>query len=204
MSSVWPAKRADETVLREWPLPLTDAAASVSATATGATVGVCYIADGSAWATLSGGANGTPATITVTATTAGGQTLVHTFTMAVQSDAAAFGYTASSLVTSALRKITGFGVSPDTDQAAFGLECLNDMLAEWRGRGMDLGCALPLLSAASVPVPDAFISAIKTNLALVTADQFGREVTPTLQRQAAIGLELIKQTLAPKKRPEFF
>ena len=116
--------------------------------------------------------------------------------------------TAQDVVTAALRKIVGIAETPDADQAAFGLEMLNNMLAEWRGRGADVTAdfSLPLPVALSdvMTVRDSFIPAIKANLTVALCDDFEREITPSLQRRALDGLIHIQQALRTAYTNEYF
>lgn len=109
--------------------------------------------------------------------------------------------TVNDVVKAALRKITGIAEMPDADQAAFGLEALNNMLAEWRGRGMDLGVdfgfELPLALSDVLTVRDSFIPGIKANLTIALCDDFDRDITPSLQRRAIEGLVHIQQAFRP-------
>jgi hypothetical protein len=134
--------------------------------------------------------------------------------MAIVSDASPVGTivqseeTVNDVVKAALRKITGIAEMPEADQAAVGLEMLNNMLAEWRGRGTnvctDFGLELPVALSDILTVRNSFIPGIKANLTVALCDDFDREITPSLQRRATIGFELIQQTLAPAYTQELF
>jgi hypothetical protein len=118
----------------------------------------------------------------------------------VQSSDTVSTETARDVIIAALRKIVGISETPDADQTNFALEALNDMLAEWRASGADMGLTLPVALTDTLAVQDEYILGIKANLTLALCDDFDREVTPTLARRAMIGLQQIKASLLPEDR----
>lgn len=112
--------------------------------------------------------------------------------------------TAEDVIIAALRKIVGIAELPDRDQSIFALEMLENMLREWRGRGADLGITFPLELSTVLAVQDSFIPAIKANLTLALCDDFQREITPSLQRRATMGLVHVLQAFAPEYTNEQF
>lgn len=112
--------------------------------------------------------------------------------------------TVEDVVIAALRKIVGHTEDPSPEQAAIGLEALNNMLAEWTKRGMDVGLTLPTTLTAVLAVPIEYVSGIKANLKLALCDDFNREVTPSLRLEALTGMIAIKQQLKPAYTNEYF
>ena len=85
---------------------------------------------------------------------------------------------ASEYVRSALLKILKVG-SEQPIQAADAqdtLEALNDMMSEWEGVGISLGFTLLSDLGDEVTIPASTNRAVKTNLAVYIADQFGKAV----------------------------
>lgn len=112
--------------------------------------------------------------------------------------------TVEDVVIAALRKIVGISEVPAAEQAAMGLEALNNMLAEWAGHGVDVGLTLPTTLGAVLAVDRSFVSGIKANLTVALCDDFDRDVTPSLLQRARVGYEHIKQALAPAYTNEYF
>lgn len=175
---LWEAKTAAETVRRAWDCG--SLIETASATATGVTVSAVEHHLSEVVVTLSGGTNGTTASVVVTVTTHDGETLTETFLLPVRSDAPALANSARDVVLFALRRITGVRRAPTAAEADDALERLNDMLALWRIDGMDVGVALPLTLDTALVVPDEFLLAIKYNLAVAAHDLYSESPIPAL------------------------
>lgn len=208
MAITWPGKAPADVYKYTWEPALSDGdkvSSFLLAIGSGGGTIEATASDGLAiTAFISGGTAGTVIVINATAYTVDGEDLTETIYLPIRENTVLLGNTAQDIATAALRKIIGIGETPDSDQAAFALEALNDMLTEWKGRGMDIGCVLPLSLSSTLLVPDEFLSGIKSNLILALCDQFERPVTPTLQRQAVMGFELIKQRLNPTAAADYF
>lgn len=183
MALLWEAKTAAETVQRVWDCGST--IETVSATATGATVAAAEYELSDAIITLSGGTDGTSATVVVTVTTSDGETLSQTFILPVRSDARAFSTTAREVVNFAMRRIVGIRGTPSSTEADDALERLNDMLALWRIDGLDVGLALPLTLDSELALPDEYTMALKYNLAVALHEQYTIEAVPPLMFRMA-------------------
>lgn len=94
--------------------------------------------------------------------------------------------TALDVIKAALRKLRVLpsGGTPTAAETADCLDALNDMLSSWAISGIDLA-PVTLASGDSIDVPDDHLEALKANLALRIADDFGAQITPTLVAQAA-------------------
>lgn len=162
MAQTWSVKAASDVVERQWDTgkPLS----TVSASGSGVTVDKTEIFEDTALVTLSAGSAGTTATVTVTATTADGETLSETFYIAVRATTAALANTARDVCNFALRKITGNGESPEADELDDALERLNDMIALWAMNGVDIGLSAPLTANTTLSLPDGYLAALKFNL----------------------------------------
>jgi hypothetical protein len=93
--------------------------------------------------------------------------------------------TALDCITAAMRKlrILPSGGTPSAAETEDCLAALNDMLAAWRISGIDL--AQPELASSDViDVPDNHIEAIKANLAVRIAEDFGAQIGPALASAA--------------------
>jgi len=100
----------------------------------------------------------------------------------------------------ALRPIVGIGETAEDNEKADALEWLNGMIAFWRDQGADIGVSLPIILTDTLYVPDAYILAVKNNLRVLVAEQYGRQVAPTTANMAARGLQQIKQATLPDDR----
>lgn len=182
-----------------WGVPVADgdSVTGYSATVTSGTVSVDTSASdgGSVLLVISGGAAGEVAVIAAEATTANGETLVETVYLPIRDAANLLGNTVYDVCAFALRKISGIGEQADADELTLAVEYLNDMLAEWRGCGADIGIAKLLASADALIVRDEFIAPIKNNLTVRLAEEFDRPLTPALVENARRGMQLIKNAL---------
>src|SRR3990167_6326062 len=103
--------------------------------------------------------------------------------------------TARDICAFALRKIVGIGEDPDADQLADALERLNDMLAEWRIDGLDVGLTDDLVASDEVSLTDGYLSAVKFNLRVRVAENYNAELTATEINAAERGRMLVANTL---------
>lgn len=98
--------------------------------------------------------------------------------------------TCLSIVTTALRRIgiLAEGEQPNAEQTADALEALQDMLADWEGKGVALGGLVgdALASGDVLPLPATQIRAVKLNLAVELAPEYGAAavLSPLLVEQA--------------------
>jgi len=85
---------------------------------------------------------------------------------------------ASEFVRTVLLKLVQTGAEQPIEQvdAQDVLEAMNDMMAEWEGVGISLGYTEVSSLGDEVTVPDSTKRAIKSNLAVYVADQFGKQV----------------------------
>lgn len=184
MIETWPAKSPTEAKDYIWQPRLAqfDALASIAVAATSGTVSATgEVRRGElAVISVSGGAAGEEALLTLTATTYGGETLVASFYVPVRSVSPPFTNTARDVCISALRKLVGIDDTPTGKELEFALECLNDMLASWRLEGIDCGISGQLADPDTLSLPETYLAAIKLNLSIWLADQFDRELTPSL------------------------
>lgn len=149
---------------------------------------------------VSGGTAGNVYTIAASVVTSFGETIKETLYLPVYGPGNTFAATADDVVDFALKPIVGLGETATSDELADGLEWLNGMLAAWRDQGADVGIALPLTLSSVMYCNDAHLLAIKTNLRVVVAEQYGREVSQTTMRVAMRGLQQIKHSLLTDER----
>lgn len=144
---------------------------------------------------VSGGTVGTTASIVATATTDDGEDLEETLYLPIRATAAALANTARDVVSFALRKVFGFGEDAGAEHLSDGIEQLNMMLAEWRIDGLDIGISGPLEAADTLTIADEYLPAVKNNLLVVLAENYGREVSPMAFRRAEDGKRLVATRL---------
>lgn len=182
-----------------WAVPVADGDSVSTATVTVSTGTASldtYEVDGNGVVlVLSGGAAGEVAKIAASATTADGETIVDTIYLPVRSADNLLANTVYDVCAFALRKITGIGETADADELDLAVELLNDMLAEWRIDGLDVGIAKLLASTDDFTVRDEFIAPIKNNLTVRLAEEFDRPLTPVLVANAERGRRLIENAL---------
>lgn len=200
MALTWTAKAPDAVLKYEWkPKPET-ALESVSAIVTSGTVTVDAEVNGdTAVFTVTGGSDGVVQVLAVTAQ-ADGETFSDAVYLPIEGATNRLTTTASDIASFALRKIIGFGESADGAELQDALEWLNDMLAEWKAQGADIGAVLPLAASDTLMVNDAVISAVKNNLLLRVADNYGRELSPVTVETARRGLQVVKVMNLPDTR----
>jgi hypothetical protein len=193
-----------ETVERIWLAPIDegDSAQSVTLVATDITASAELRGD-EVVLTLSAGVAGKVASIAVTVNTS--QNRVHKQVLSVPVLAlSGSGQTVQDIVNFAMRKVKGFGETPDGEQAADALERLSDMLEEWRMTGADVSAPRPLSLNTVIPCKHSHISAIKNNLIVRLSDIYNEPVTPSVAVAAVRGLQLVKQSNLPKEQVEYF
>lgn len=193
MAVFWQAKAPASVEERVWKLgDVTSASFTVSI----GTATLAYVIEGDGvTVTVTGGAAGVVQVITASAVLSTGETISETIYIPIRGAANLLGNTVYDVCSFALRKITGVGETADADELDLAVEVLNDMLAEWRGTGADVGAPAKLVSADDLTVADEYISAIKYNLAVRLAEEFDRPLTPLLIENAKRGLQLIKNSL---------
>lgn len=182
-----------------WAVPVAagDSVSAASATVSTGTVAITdsEVIDNSLALALSGGAAGEVAKIAASATTADGETIVETIYLPVRSADNLLANTVYDVCAFALRKIAGIGETADADELSVAVEIFNDMVAEWRGAGADIGAPKKLASTDDLTVADEFIAPIKYNLTVRLAEEFDRPLTPVVVENARRGMQLIKNAL---------
>lgn len=192
------AKPAGATYRYTWDAPVSagDSVTAVTVVVTSGTVTIAYVMDGDAVIiTASGGAAGETALLAASATTANGEALAEAFYLPIRSGENDAGNTAHDICAFALRKISGLGEDPEAEQLTDALEVLNDMLAEWRMDGMDVGVPGVLISGDVLTVADEFLAPIKYNLLVRVAENYDRPITPIVMAAAERGKQLVANRL---------
>jgi hypothetical protein len=72
----------------------------------------------------------------------------------------------------------------EASELQFGLEVLNDMLAEWEAGSLQLGFAVVENATDEIRIPRKAHRAVKLNLAIALAPSFSRPVTLDLRESA--------------------
>lgn len=193
------AKPSGSVYRYTWVVPVAvgDSVASATLTVSSGTAVIdsYSVDDNDVIAFISGGTNGATTTITASAVTDDGETITETIYLPVRDSAPAAANTANDICAFALRKIAGIGEDADAAELVVALELLNDMIAEWRMDGMDLGTPAPLAADDSLTMPDEFLSAVKYNLTVLVAEELGRELSPTVVNKAERGKMLVSNRL---------
>ena len=203
----WKAKAAAEVVRRDWVIPVAedDSATEYTASASGATIEAQERNGDTVTLTLSAGANGGTAVITLTATTSRGETLNETAYLPIRAKPNAFGVTVSQVLSYALRPIVGVGGVADADETEDARENLDDILASWAEQGADLQVKLPTEGGDTLYVPDYAIGAMKAALRVRVCGLYGKPVDVEDYRAAMRGVQQIKQALvADIRENEYF
>jgi hypothetical protein len=112
------------------------------------------------------------------------------------------GYSKKQFIDAAFEEIGlaryTFDVSPEQEESA--LRLLDSMMAEWNASGVRIAYPLsdPDNSEIDAPtnVPDAAYEAIRTNLALKLAPQYGRQVMPATMRSGNQALQVLRARFA--------
>ena len=196
---MWPAKAPGEVKRYTWEVPVQadDALASFTAVDSVVTVDSTEAVDNTAVVFLSGGTGGQIGTVVFTATTDNGETLVETvfIPVAPAENSNAFAATVDDIVDFALKPIVGLSGTATSTELDDGVEHLNGMLAMWRSQGADVGAQLPLVLATVIYAPDNWLYAIKNNLRVFVAEQYGQQVSPATAYLARNGLAAIKNDI---------
>jgi hypothetical protein len=196
------AKPAAATQLYTWAPALLDGDTISDFTLTPTTVGIVgeKSQGGEISFFVSGGSSGTVYQILAEVETGSGESLTETLYIPVFGPGNAFSDTAQDVIRFALRPVTGLSDTPESAELDDGLEWLNAMLASWRTQGADVGVALPLALSSVLYIADEYVMAVKTNLRLLLAEQYGRQVAPTTAALAMRGLQQIKFANLPEDR----
>jgi hypothetical protein len=149
---------------------------------------------------LSGGTAGVVAQIAASVETGYGESLKETIYVPVYGPDNTQAASAEDIVKFALRPVVGLTGTPTDAEKADALEWLNDMGASWKRQGADIGLAFPLALDSTIFTQDDFLMALKTNLRVLVAEQYGRQVAPSTAIMAARGLQLIKTANLPDDR----
>jgi len=202
MAGFLAAKVAAEIVQRRYSVPVDkdDGPASVSLSATGATVVSSEFDGNDLVLEISGGTAGQTASIVVTVTTDQGRVLVETLYLPIIESAAQIADSAQTYCLFALRRVAGIGNTPDADELSDALERLNAMVAAWRSQGADIGAAFPIEANTIIYCPDYVVEALRFNLLLDVASLYGQQVTQMDAMKAARGLQLVKNMNVPDER----
>ncbi len=191
MALSWSAKAPGDTYRYTWVPALLegDSLASYTVEVDGAVIEAQEQDGDEVVLFVSGGTSGAAATFTFTGESADGESLTETIYLPIRTGNT---NTAQDVCAFALRKVFGNGEDPPADAAEDALERLNDMLAAWTRQGADVGAAAPLELTSELLLADAFLSAIKNNLILHLADNYGLEVPAIVAMNARTGLQTIK------------
>ena len=107
-------------------------------------------------------------------------------------------------------RISGLTVIPGGEEIALGLERLEDMAEQWEGRNVCTGYFFEENPDPNTPhnVPRKFWSAYKANLAMRLVPDFGKQIDPSLAKEAAAGFSfvsaktaLIREVNYPSRQP---
>ena len=102
------------------------------------------------------------------------------------------------LITGALRRagIIGEAESPSAEEGADAVTRLNDMMAAMAEDGIDLGWNPKATTAETVVLPLGHVGTLKAMLAVMLADEYGTEVSPSTAAEASDGYKrLLRQAL---------
>jgi len=181
MAITWGAKPASAVLRYRWRPALLDddtlSSATLSVSSGTATILESAVEDDELAAFISGGTEGTTVSFTGYAISTAGEELYETIYLPIVASTAT-GPTARDVINFALRKITGLGVDPGADQEADALECLNDMLRQWKAQGLDVGATFPLVAGTELSIPDEHLAAIKHGLRVMCHNFYGADLSP--------------------------
>ena len=107
-----------------------------------------------------------------------------------------FGYTTAGDVASGALKlilVEAADSALEPDEYADALAVMNDFMAGLESDGIRLGYARVCNVADIVTIPDGAIRALKSNLAIELAPQFGGKVSATLIKQASEGMNTFRK-----------
>jgi hypothetical protein len=189
------AKAPTEVVERRWTVPVDseDAPESVVLSASGVTVDSNSFEGDELVLVLSSGTAATTGSITATVTTSQGRVLVETLYIPIVLSTAVLADTARDVVTFALRKVVGNGVTPSASEMDDGLERLNLMLAGWAEEGADVGVFLPLTANSTINCPPYAMEAIKYGMIQQIAPLYSYELDAAEVLHARRGIQRVKQ-----------
>lgn len=173
------AKGPTEVLRYAWLPPFVDGdgLASFTLAASGCTIDSSEESGDEVVFFVSGGTAGTTASVTAAADSNEGEYFSETLYIPIRLTTNAFTYTARDVVDFALRKIAGNGESAESAEADDALERLNDMLADWRMDGCDIGVPAPLALGDTLSIPDEYVSALKFNLRIACHDHYDAPIT---------------------------
>lgn len=207
MAITFAPKYPDDVKRYSWRVPVLDGdtvSTVDAATGSGVTVDSYELVDNDVVMFLSAGTASTTGIVTLSVTTDAGETLDETgyIPILAANGVVSHSETAQTIIEAAMRSTTGIaGAAATSDELSAALEELNDMLAEWRTTGADIG-APRLALATNVYAPDGWIGAIKKNLRVRLADLF--PMTP-LDAGTAVaarkGLAAIKNDILANRDP---
>lgn len=102
--------------------------------------------------------------------------------------------TAQVIINASFRKLEIYdsGSAPTAQQTADALEALNDMLAAWEARGISMGSTLIASAGATITAPDYAVEALKYNLALRIAPEYGKTPSAEVIAGAKTGLKMLE------------
>jgi len=185
-----------------WAAPVVegDTLATVTAVATGVTLGSAEIQSGEWVFYLSGGTAGQTGSIAIEATTQQGETLVETLYVPIVESVAIQAKTVREVCEFALRKVTGMGETADADELADAMERLEAMLLLWKDSGGDVGATFPLADDTVLYLRDSFVSGVQYGLRLLVHQHYGVALDPLDLEMANRGLQRIKQANVPDVR----
>ena len=202
MPIYWEAKAPGEVIQREWEVPVGegDSVQSVSQSASGVTIDSTDRSGSIVTYTLSAGTDGATGVLTLTAVTTQGLTYQETAYIPIRATANAFVYNVGDILAYALRPIVGVGRIATAAETEDARETLDDMLAELRESGGDIGVKLPTAVSDTLYIPDDFISALKNGLRVRVCEFYGRPLDRMTVMVAQRGLQRIKSQLLPDER----
>ena len=187
------------------PLAEGDSIASYVLTESGCTIASDETTGDTIQFFVTGGTDGSTASIAVSVVTVDGETLTETLYIPIIADAAT-GMTVRDAVDFALRKVFGLGNEAPADATDDAVEKLSDMLTLWRDTGADVGATFPMTAATVIYCKPSFQLAIKNNLAVQVADHYNLPLTANVALNAARGMQHVRIDNLPAERPgaDFF
>ena len=114
----------------------------------------------------------------------------------VVNPSACFGYTTAGDVASGALKlilVEAGDSALEPDEYADALDAMNDFMAAQEAEGLRLGYSRVCNVSDIVTIPDGAIRALKANLAIELAPQFGGKVSATLIKQANEGMNTLRR-----------
>jgi hypothetical protein len=107
------------------------------------------------------------------------------------------GETGTAIVEAALRKlrIKASNTPLTGDELSDGIECLNDMLTEWKYDGVDLGVSS--VTTGATDLPDWSLSGVKNGLAIRLGTEYGVAISDSLSLSAQSSVTLLRERTSP-------